>query len=87
MDIESVDPRDWAIAQCRAEILSKLPERPSREGIRAAMAALGVGRTTLFRWLKQFREGARPSALPPGPEFRHAGVDAGSPRHRGETFP
>ena len=65
MDIESVDPRDWAIAQCRAEILSKLPERPSRERIRAAMAALGVGRTTLFRWLKQFREGARTSALLP----------------------
>ena len=51
MDIESVDPRDWAIAQCRAEVLSKLPERPSGAQIRDAMAALGAGRATLFRWL------------------------------------
>ena len=46
-------------------ILSALPERPSGNQIRDAMVALGVGRTTLFRWLKQFREGARTSALLP----------------------
>jgi hypothetical protein len=42
-----------AAAQRRAEILSELP---SGERIRDAMAALGVGRTTLFRWLQRFRE-------------------------------
>ena len=65
MDVESIDRRDWATAQRRAEILSTLPERPSGEQIRDAMAVLGVGRTTLFRWLKRFREGARTSALAP----------------------
>jgi putative transposase len=65
MDFEHIDQDAWAIAQLRAEILSKLPERPSGDQIRETMAALGVGRTTLFRWLKLFREGARTSALLP----------------------
>ena len=72
MDIDDIEPRDWAAAQRRADVLSKLPERPSGEQIRDAMAALGVGRTTLFRWLKRFRESARTSALAPrrrGPHF------------------
>ena len=65
MDFDDIDPRDWAAAQRRAEVLSELPERPSGERLRDAMAALGVGRTTLFRWLKLFRDGARTSALLP----------------------
>ena len=65
MDFDRIDPGEWATAQRRAEILSALPERPSGDQIRDAMVALGVGRTTLFRWLKQFREGARTSALLP----------------------
>ena len=69
-----IDPRDWATAQRRAEILSTLPERPSGEQIRDAMAVLGVGRTTLFRWLKRFREGARTSALAPRRRGPHTGM-------------
>ena len=65
MDIDHVDPREWATAQHRAEILSGLPERVPGDQIRDAMVALGVGRTTLFRWLKQFRKGARTSVLLP----------------------
>ena len=65
MDFDRIDPRDWTIAQRRAAILSELPERPSGAQIRDAMAALGVGRTTLFRWLKLFGEDARTSALLP----------------------
>ena len=65
MDFDRIDPGEWATAQRRAEILSALPERPSGDQIRDAMVALGVGRTTLFRCLKQFREGARTSALLP----------------------
>ena len=65
MDIDHIDPRDWATAQRRAVILSGLPERLSGDQIRDAMLALGVGRTTLFRWLKQFRKGARTSVLLP----------------------
>jgi hypothetical protein len=48
MDFDNIDPQEWVVAQRRAEILSELPERPSGERIRDAMAALGVGRTTLF---------------------------------------
>jgi hypothetical protein len=29
MDFDRIDPQDWTTAQRRAEILSKLPERPS----------------------------------------------------------
>jgi len=65
MGFEDIGPDDWAVARRRAEILSGLPQRPSRERIRAAMAMLGVGRTTLFDWLKRFREDARVSALAP----------------------
>jgi putative transposase len=74
MDVENIDRRDWATAQRRAEILSTLPERPSGEQIRDAMAVLGVGRTTLFRWLKRFREGARTSALAPRRRGPHSGM-------------
>jgi putative transposase len=74
MDIGDIDPREWAAAQRRAEVLSTLPERPSREQTRDAMAALGVGRTTLFRWLKRFRESARTSALAPRRRGPHSGM-------------
>lgn len=74
MDFDNIDPREWAAAQRRAEILSELPERPSGERIRDAMAALGIGRTTLFRWLKRFREGARTSALAPRRRGPHSGM-------------
>jgi len=58
MDIESVDPRDWAIAQRRAEILSKLPERPSGAQIRDAMAALERFQETSKRPPNQFFAGS-----------------------------
>jgi putative transposase len=65
MDHENADPGVWAAAQRKAEILSKLPERPSEAAIRDAMNALAVSRPTLYRWLKRFRETARTSALLP----------------------
>ena len=64
-DFAAINAPDWAAAQRRAEVLAKLPERPSGDQISDAMAALGVGRTTLFRWLKRFREDARTSSLAP----------------------
>ena len=74
MDFDDIDPRDWAAAKRRAEVLSELPERPSGERLRDAMTALGVGRTTLFRWLKLFRDGARTSALLPRRRGPHSGM-------------
>jgi hypothetical protein len=41
MDIGDIDPQEWAAAQRRAEVLSKLPERPSGE--RPGLAALAGG--------------------------------------------
>lgn len=54
MDVESVNPRHWATAQSRGEILSRMPARPSGAQIRDAMGALGLSSATLFRWLKNF---------------------------------
>jgi putative transposase len=65
VDLDRIDEQAWAGAQRRADILSRLPERPSEALIREAMTALGVSRTTLFRWLKRLRKDARTSALLP----------------------
>lgn len=73
MDYEGADPGVWAAAQRTAEVLSKLPDRPSEAAIGAAMEALGVSRPTLYRWLKRFRQTGRTSALLP----RHRGPQKG----------
>jgi len=74
MDHEGADSCAWAAAGRKAEILSKLPDRPSEAAIRAAMDALGVSRSTLFRWLRRFRETARTSALLPRRRGRPNGM-------------
>ena len=50
MDIGDIDPQEWAAAQRRAEVLSKLPERPSgeRPGL-AAHAGVGASTSSLRR--------------------------------------
>lgn len=73
MDHDDADPERWAEARRRAEVLSKLPERPGDVEVGNAMAALGISRATLFRWLKQFRKDDRTSTLLP----RRRGPTAG----------
>jgi len=73
MDSSSTDSEAWAQARYRAEILSKLPERPGDAEVRDAMRALRISRSTLFRWLKRFRQDDRTSTLLP----RRSGPNAG----------
>src|SRR5208282_2103726 len=71
MDYSSVDHEAWTEAQRRAEVLSRLPDRPSAGEIRHAMTVLRVSRATLFRGLKRFRADGRVSMLlarRPGPK-------------------
>jgi len=65
--------QQWREALRRADILSKLSERPGDADVRDAMGKLGISRATLFRWLKWFRQDCRTSALLP----RRRGPNAG----------
>jgi putative transposase len=73
MDRSNTDSEAWAEARRRAQILSNLPERPGDAEVRNAISALGVSRSTLFRWLRQFRQDDRTTTLLP----RRRGPNAG----------
>lgn len=82
MDIDrnEAGDREWESAVARAEVLRRLPSRPSPGEIADAMAELGVSRSTLFRWLKLFRDEERAAVLvgrKPGRQRR--GIDALEP--------
>jgi putative transposase len=49
IDRSNTDSEAWAEGRRRAQILSKLPERPGDAEVRNAISALGVSRSTLFR--------------------------------------
>ena len=55
--------KDWEEAEFRAQVLAKLPGQLSPGTIEWAVRQLNVSRSTLFRLVKQFREGGRTSAL------------------------
>lgn len=74
MDHDSIGFEAWAEARRRADILSKLPDRPGDLEVSEAMAGLGVSRSTLFRWLKRFRQDERTSTLLPGRRGPNAGM-------------
>lgn len=74
MDHDDADPERWAEARRRADVLSKLPERPGDAEVRDAMAVLGISRATLFRWLQRFRRDDRTSALLPRRRGPQAGI-------------
>lgn len=74
MDHDSIGSEAWAEARGRADILSKLPDRPGALEVSEAMAGLGVSRSTLFRWLKRFRQDDRTSTLLPGRRGPNAGM-------------
>ena len=79
MDRNEANEREWQTALARAAVLRRLPQRPSRDEIADAMAELGVGRTTLFRWLKSFREDERIAVLIERKPGRRPGIDAFEP--------
>ncbi|WP_225906609.1 helix-turn-helix domain-containing protein [Ensifer canadensis] len=83
-----VDELDWQEARRRADILSKLPDRPCDAEVRAAMNALAISRATLFRWLKRFRQDERTSTLLPGRRGPTAGMQPfDRERYEQPTFP
>ena len=75
--MEPDDPKDqdWQAALRQAEVLRRLPPRPSAGEIADAMADLSVSRATLFRRLRRFRAEGRASALVVGKAGRRLGVD------------
>ncbi len=56
-----------------------MSNRPSQEEIADAATELGVSRTTLFRWLKHFREVERVAVLIGRKAGRRPGIDAFEP--------
>ncbi len=75
--MERDEPKDqeWQAALAQAEVLRRLPPRPSAAEIADAMADLSVSRATLFRRLRRFRAEGRASALVAGKVGRRLGVD------------
>ncbi len=76
---DELNEGEWADALVRAECLRRLPERPSQVEIADAMAELGISRSTLFRWLKRFRQDDRVSGLLARKSGRRPGIDAFAP--------
>lgn len=77
VDRDEASDQEWERALARAEVLRRLPSRPSPGEIADAAAELEVSRSTLFRWLKLFREEGRAAVLIGGrPGRQRRGIDA-----------
>ena len=79
MDRTDVDDAEWEGAVAHAEVLRRLPSRPSQVELADAAAELGVSRATLFRWLKRFQQDDRASVLISRKAGRRPGIDAFDP--------
>ena len=66
--------KNWKEAERRAKVLAALPEQLEQSDVELATAELGISRATLFRWVKQFREDGRTSALLPVPRGPKRGM-------------
>lgn len=60
---DQLDEDEWQDLLRHADVLRRLPLRPTAGDIADAMAELAVSRATLFRWLKRFRTEERAAAL------------------------
>jgi len=79
IDRDELGDREWEAALVRADVLRRLPERPSRTEIADAMVELGVSRSTLFRWLSRFRQDERATAVAGRKPGRRPGIDPFEP--------
>lgn len=70
---------EWQKVLRHAEVLRRLPQRPTAGDVADAMAELAVSRATLFRWLKRFRTEERAAALIHRKSGRRGGIDAFEP--------
>ena len=66
--------KNWKEAERRAKVLAALPEQLEQSDVELATVELGISRATLFRWMKQFREDGRTSALLPVPRGPKRGM-------------
>lgn len=70
---------EWQKVLRHADVLRRLPQRPTAGDVADAMAELAVSRATLFRWLKRFRTEERAAALIHRKSGRRGGIDAFEP--------
>ncbi len=75
-----VADKDWKEAERRAKVLAALPEQLGQSDVEWAATELDVSRATLFRWVKQFRDEGRTSALLPVPKRIAVFLDGSSRR-------
>ena len=76
---DQLSEEEWQEVLRQAEVLRRLPLRPTACEVADAMAALEVSRATLFRWLKRYRTEGRAAALIHRKPGRRGGVDAFDP--------
>lgn len=79
MDRTDIDDVEWERVVAYAEVLRRVPSRPSQAELVDVAAELGISRATLFRWLKRFRQDDRASALINRKAGRRPGIDAFDP--------
>lgn len=76
---DQLDEVEWQKVLRHADVLRRLPQRPTAGDVADAMAELAVSRATLFRWLKRFGTEERAVALIPRKSGRRGGIDAFEP--------
>ena len=76
---DPLDEQEWQSVLRHADVLRRLPQRPTAGEFADAMAELAVSRATLFRWLKRYRAEERATALLNRKSGRRSGIDALEP--------
>lgn len=76
---DQLDEQEWQSVLRHADVLRRLPQRPTAGELADAMAELAVSRATLFRWLKRYRTEERATALLNRKSGRRSGIDEFKP--------
>ncbi len=76
---DQLTEEEWQEVLRHADVLRRLPQRPTSGDVADAMAELSVSRATLFRWLKRYRAEDRAAALINRKPGRQSGIDAFDP--------
>ena len=76
---DELNEDEWHNVLRHADVLRRLPPRPTSGEIADAMAELAVSRATLFRWLKRYRTEGCAAALINRKSGRRGGIDAFDP--------
>jgi putative transposase len=76
---DQLNEEEWRDVLRHADVLRRLPLRPTAGEVADAMAELAISRATLFRWLKRYRTEERTAALINRKPGRRGGIDAFDP--------